>query len=189
MYADWVLATNAAARLLSKIDSFTLPIHACCMYWKSRILTRNVELVDKHAQVSIRTCFAFCSIYLNTCQFLLVCVSVHGLLKRYPVTHNVHVLVYATRNYQKLNNSIFRPHIRQEYPLNLSILLSGGKESKSDFPSNGEWKGISLALRLNRMVRSNADRHFDKLLSGAALQTAMFSDIIGSNGQLLLLLA
>ena len=31
-----------------------------------------------------------------------------------------------------------RPHIRQDYPLNLSILLSGGKESKSDSPSNGE---------------------------------------------------
>ena len=31
-----------------------------------------------------------------------------------------------------------RPHIRQDDPLNLSILFSGGKESKSDSPSNGE---------------------------------------------------
>lgn len=77
--------------------------------------------------------------------------------------------------------------IKQDYPLNLSILLSGGKESKSDFPSNGEWTGISLALRLNRMVGNN--RRFEKLLSGAALQTMMFSDIIGSNGKPLLLLA
>lgn len=79
-----------------------------------------------------------------------------------------------------LKPQFLRPHIRQEYPLNLSILLSGGKESKSDFPSNGEWTGISLALRLNRMFGSNVRRRFDKLLSGAALQTAMFSDIIGS---------
>lgn len=31
-----------------------------------------------------------------------------------------------------------QPHIRQDYPLNLSISLSGGKENKCDSPSNGE---------------------------------------------------
>ena len=31
-----------------------------------------------------------------------------------------------------------RPLIKQEYPLNLSILISGGKETNSDSPSNGE---------------------------------------------------
>ena len=31
-----------------------------------------------------------------------------------------------------------RSPIRQDYPLNLSILLSGGKETNKDFPSNGE---------------------------------------------------
>ena len=30
------------------------------------------------------------------------------------------------------------PQIRQGYPLNLSILLSGGKETNKDSPSNGE---------------------------------------------------
>ena len=30
------------------------------------------------------------------------------------------------------------PDIRQDYPLNLSILLSGGKETNKDSPSNGE---------------------------------------------------
>jgi hypothetical protein len=30
------------------------------------------------------------------------------------------------------------PDIRQDYPLNLSISLSGGKETNKDFPSNGE---------------------------------------------------
>lgn len=34
-----------------------------------------------------------------------------------------------------------RPRIRQDYGLNLSILLSPGKESNSDIPSNGEWSG------------------------------------------------
>ena len=33
---------------------------------------------------------------------------------------------------------IFRPEIRRDYPLNLSISLSGGKETNKDSPSNGE---------------------------------------------------
>ena len=32
----------------------------------------------------------------------------------------------------------FRPQISQGYPPNLSILLSGGKETNKDSPSNGE---------------------------------------------------
>ena len=36
-----------------------------------------------------------------------------------------------------------RPLISQEYPLNLSISLSGGKETNQDSPSNGEWSGRS----------------------------------------------
>lgn len=36
------------------------------------------------------------------------------------------------------NLSIIRPQIRQDYPLNLSILISGGKETNKDSPSNGE---------------------------------------------------
>lgn len=33
---------------------------------------------------------------------------------------------------------ILRPEIRRDYPLNLSILLSGGEENNNDSPSNGE---------------------------------------------------
>lgn len=32
----------------------------------------------------------------------------------------------------------FRPEIRRDYPLNLSILLSGGEENNNDSPSNCE---------------------------------------------------
>ena len=38
-----------------------------------------------------------------------------------------------------------RPQIRREYPLNLSILLSGGKETNKDSPSSGERRGKSPA--------------------------------------------
>ena len=52
---------------------------------------------------------------------------------------------------------IFRycPQIRQDYPPNLSILLSGGKETNQDSPSNGErtgksptWKSGGRAVRI-----------------------------------------
>ena len=33
---------------------------------------------------------------------------------------------------------IYRPEISRDYPLNLSILISGGKENNNDSPSNGE---------------------------------------------------
>lgn len=39
-----------------------------------------------------------------------------------------------------------RPQSRRDYPLNLSILLSGGKETNKDFLSSGERTGISPAL-------------------------------------------
>ena len=37
----------------------------------------------------------------------------------------------------------FRPELRQDYPLNLSISISGGKETNKDSPSNGERTGQS----------------------------------------------
>jgi len=38
---------------------------------------------------------------------------------------------------------VFRPQIRREYPLDLSILISGGKENNRDSPSSGERTGKS----------------------------------------------
>ena len=41
--------------------------------------------------------------------------------------------------WRKIGNYIqFGPDIKQDYPLNLSISLSGGKETNKDSPSNGE---------------------------------------------------
>ena len=36
------------------------------------------------------------------------------------------------------SNLYFRPESRQDYPPNLSILISGGKENNSDYLSNSE---------------------------------------------------
>ena len=40
-----------------------------------------------------------------------------------------------------------QPQIRWEYPLNLSILISGGKETNKDSLSSGEWSGKSSNLK------------------------------------------
>lgn len=39
---------------------------------------------------------------------------------------------------EKQENFEIRPQMKRENPLNLSILLNGGKETNKDFPSNGE---------------------------------------------------
>lgn len=41
-----------------------------------------------------------------------------------------------------------RPQLMCDYPLNLSILIRGGKETKWDFPSSGERNGKSSARRV-----------------------------------------
>lgn len=43
-------------------------------------------------------------------------------------------VVYQARNHHHHSG----PQIRQGYPLNLSILISGGKETNKDSLSNGE---------------------------------------------------
>ena len=49
---------------------------------------------------------------------------------------------------QRNENQNLRPQSRRDYPLNLSILISGGKETNKDSLSNGERKGKSPALNL-----------------------------------------
>ena len=39
------------------------------------------------------------------------------------------------------------PQIRRDHPLNLSILISGGRETNKDSPSNGERSGNSSSLK------------------------------------------
>lgn len=43
----------------------------------------------------------------------------------------------------QLLTTLFRPELRQGYPLNLSISISGGRETNQDSPSNGERTGKS----------------------------------------------
>ena len=50
-----------------------------------------------------------------------------------------------TRPGGRADESRTRPRIRRDYPPNLSILVSGGKETNKDSPSNGERKGKSPA--------------------------------------------
>lgn len=45
--------------------------------------------------------------------------------------------------WRSVGSNPIRPEFRQGYPLNLSISISGGKETNRDSLSNGERKGIS----------------------------------------------
>lgn len=48
---------------------------------------------------------------------------------------------------------VLRPEIRRDYPLNLSISISGGKETNKDSPSNGERSGNSPAPNPSHLMR------------------------------------
>lgn len=95
----------------------------------------------------------------------------------YSLEQNVEIPGNEKRENFVLYFSKLRPQIRQDYPLNLSILISGGKETNKDFLSNGERKGKSPALNLAshgchdmwRLGRNYACvRYFSKsLLNGA----------------------
>lgn len=54
-----------------------------------------------------------------------------------------------------------RPQSRRDHPLNLSILLSGGKETNKDFLSSGERRGMSPAL--NPAVRPPGNVVFGRI--------------------------
>ena len=56
-----------------------------------------------------------------------MCICIHVYMLRC-----IYICIYV---FNPLN---FRPELRQEHPLNLSISISGGKETNKDFPSNGE---------------------------------------------------
>ncbi len=49
----------------------------------------------------------------------------------------------------------FWPQIKQDYPLNLSILISGGKETNKDSLSNGEWSGNGSSLKSLLLATAN----------------------------------
>ena len=68
---------------------------------------------------------------------LVVCSSVYVLF-------DVGVLLTEdVMRYLQGNLTHSRPELRQDYPLNLSISISGGKENNYDSPSNGERTGNS----------------------------------------------
>ena len=60
---------------------------------------------------------------------------------------NATVELFAAGERLNPNQFIPWPQISQDYPLNLSILISGGKENNSDCLSNGEWSGKSSNLK------------------------------------------
>ena len=77
------------------------------------------------------------------------------------------VFVLTENNQQKQFHSIpgssqeeekiseFWPQIREDYPVNLRILISGGKETNKDSASNSEWSGNSPSLKSPLLATAN----------------------------------
>ena len=63
--------------------------------------------------------------------------------------------VYDVFYFDLVESFYFWPQIRQDYPLNLSILISGGKETNKDSLSNGEWSGTSSNLKSLLLATAN----------------------------------
>ena len=62
----------------------------------------------------------------------------------------IHFAFFLSNNvYLKMKWKLkyFWADLREEYPLNLSILLSGGQETNKDSPSTGEGSGNSSSLK------------------------------------------
>lgn len=53
-------------------------------------------------------------------------------------------------HHHRHNLPIHRPQVKRQHPLNLSILLSGGKETNRDSPSSGERSGKSPSSESGR---------------------------------------
>src|SRR5215468_9372431 len=85
-------------------------------------------------------------------------------------THRERAPVRAARKKQKL----IRPQIRRDYPLNLSILLGGGKETNKDSLSSGERTGRSPARNPARR-RSGRCRVWEAPLSRGAVRRVQVS--------------
>ena len=63
-------------------------------------------------------------------------ISYAILFGHMPVLKNIYI--YGVGGEAFCLSLLTRPRIKRDYPLNLSISLSGGKETNKDFLSNGE---------------------------------------------------
>lgn len=117
--------------------------------WKALILTGFSKYRDSPCCQGKNGCFpwiipAFLATHTCCCGHRVERVPKYTPLRRY-LELNLRFCCF-----QQHNNLIpfFGPQIRRGYPPNLSISFSGGKETKEDFPSNGERTGSSPAPNL-----------------------------------------
>lgn len=87
-----------------------------------------------------------------TIQYFLYNIGQHyaRIISRVELNERKYEKPMAILNINSVENNIFaeRPQLMCDYPLNLSILIRGGKETKWDSPSSGERNGISSARRV-----------------------------------------
>jgi hypothetical protein len=96
--------------------------------------------------------------------YILMRLRSHSLVENefmrcLPLTKWSHINVISSEPRDHLHKWITNRHlqssseIKQEHPLNLSISVSGGKETNKDYLSSGEWTGKSSHWKsLTRIV-------------------------------------
>ena len=117
-------------------------------------MIRNVK------QMSI-TCgkilFSFnASYFYSLCMWILA----YNFCLHHIITFDIYIIIYLFIYlfvYHLFYEDFFTPQIRQDYPLNLSISVSGGKETNKDSLRNCEWGGISSNLESMSSMTSNCN--------------------------------
>lgn len=99
--------------------------------------------------------YAFITYSVSLMNILMCALTIRSLVEISCININVQtraslVIAYSTaKNIRiSIDKNIERPQLMCDYPLNLSILIRGGKETKWDFPSSGERNGNSSARRV-----------------------------------------
>ena len=93
-----------------------------------------------------------------TCGAYLLGVVVFSIITgRYVVTAAmcIHQRWGRCGKLVRQHDDLYRPQIRRDYPLNLSISISGGKETNQDSPSNGERTGNSSNFKSRAPASAN----------------------------------
>ena len=103
--------------------------------------------------------YAFITYSVSLMNILMCALTIRSLVEISCININVQtraslVIAYSTaKNIQiSIDKNIERPQLMCDYPLNLSILIRGGKETNRDSLSSGERNGISPSRRIIGLI-------------------------------------
>jgi hypothetical protein len=121
----WVLALSLFKYMEWASITIRFRLLSDSSLWLSLIVTWILALVV------FSTSYLFCDNQVGVCEWWLFCSCI--VCKHNRLSKNLIIFI----------RSEFWSEMKRDNPLNLSILIRGGKETNKDSPSNGEWSGKS----------------------------------------------